>query len=97
MPFGSPPIVNSFLIAISRRVCDELSGFLMTNDDQDKMLRRYAAGEITWSSSRDHGFDNYLVVLAGLGKLGLRPPVAAMDGPNVAACAPRYTSGRAVS
>jgi len=60
----------------------------MTNDDQDKMLRRYAGGEITWSSLRDRGFDNYLVVLAGLGKLGLRPPVARMDGPNVAACAP---------
>jgi hypothetical protein len=57
----------------------------MTNDDQDKMLRRYAAGEITWSFLRDRGFDNYLDVLAGLGRLGLRPPVAPMEGPNVAA------------
>jgi len=56
----------------------------MANDEQNKMLRRYAAGEITWSSLRDRGFDNYLDVLAGLGKLGLRPPVAPMDGPNVA-------------
>jgi len=56
----------------------------MANDDQDNMLRRYAAGEITWSSLRERGFDNYLDVLAGLGKLGLRPPVAPMDGPNVA-------------
>jgi len=47
------------------------------------MLRRYAAGEITWSSLRERGFDNYLDVLAGLGRLGLRPPVAPMDGPNV--------------
>jgi hypothetical protein len=45
----------------------------MTNDDQDKMLRRYAAGEITWSSLRDRGFDNYLVVLAGLCKLRWSP------------------------
>jgi hypothetical protein len=57
----------------------------MTNDDRDEMLRRYAAGEITWSSLRERGFDNYLDVLAGLGRLGLRPPVAPMDGPNVAA------------
>ena len=56
----------------------------MTNDDRDDMLRRYAAGEITWSSLRARGFDNYLDVLAGLGRLGLRPPVAPMDGPNVA-------------
>jgi len=56
----------------------------MTNDDQDELLRRYAAGEITWSFLRDRGFDNYLDVLAGLGRLGLRPPVAPMDGPNVA-------------
>ena len=57
----------------------------MTDDDRDQMLRRYAAGEITWSSLRERGFDNYLDVLAGLGRLGLRPPVAPMDGPNVAA------------
>ena len=56
----------------------------MTNDDRDDMLRRYAAGEITWSSLRMRGFDNYLDVLAGLGRLGLRPPVAPMDGPNAA-------------
>ena len=29
--------------------------------------------------------DNYLDVLTELGKLGLRPPVAPMDGPNVEA------------
>jgi hypothetical protein len=60
-------------------------GIFMTKDDPDKMLRRYAAGEITWSSLRERGFDNYLDVLAGLGRLGLRPPVAPMNGPNVAA------------
>jgi hypothetical protein len=57
----------------------------MTDDDQDKLLRRYAAGEITWWSLRERGFDNYLDVLAGLGNLGLRPPMAPMTGPNVAA------------
>jgi len=57
----------------------------MNSDDQDKLLRHYAAGEITWSTLRERGFDNYLDVLAGLGRLGLRPPVAPMTGPNVAA------------
>jgi hypothetical protein len=42
-------------------------------------------GDITWTTLRDRGFENYVEVLAGLGELGLRPPVAAMEGPNVAA------------
>ncbi len=46
------------------------------------MIRQYAAGEITWSLLRERGFDNYLDVLGGLGSLGLRPPIAPMDGPN---------------
>lgn len=55
----------------------------MTEADKEKLIRAYAAGEITWSALRTRGFDNYLDVLAGLGKLGLHPPVAPMDGPNV--------------
>ena len=55
-------------------------------DAQDHaLIRQYAAGEITWSLLRQKGFDNYRDVLAGLGELGLRPPIAPMDGPNVAA------------
>jgi hypothetical protein len=57
----------------------------MTESDQEKLIRQYAAGEITWHTLRERGFDNYVDVLAGLGRLGLRPPVAPMDGPNVEA------------
>jgi hypothetical protein len=57
----------------------------MTETDKEKIIREYAAGEVTWSALRQRGFDNYLGVLTELGKLGLRPPVAPMDGPNVEA------------
>jgi hypothetical protein len=57
----------------------------MTQDEQDVLLHQYAAGQITWTSLRDCGLDNYRDVLAGLGRLHLRPPVAPMEGPNVAA------------
>jgi hypothetical protein len=53
--------------------------------DREGLLRAYAAGKISWSVLRQKGFPNYLDVLGGLGDLGLRPPVAPMDGPNVAA------------
>jgi hypothetical protein len=46
------------------------------------MLRDYAAGNISWYMLREQGFDNYMQVLAGLGELGLRPPIAPMEGPN---------------
>lgn len=54
----------------------------MTEAEHDQLLRQYAAGDITWSLLRERGFDNYLDVLRGLGRLGLRPPIAPMDGPN---------------
>ncbi len=57
----------------------------MTESDKEKLIRQYAAGEVAWSSLHTRGFDNYLDVLSELGKLGLRPPVAPMDGPNVEA------------
>ena len=53
--------------------------------DKDKLIRAYAAGEVTWSSLRKRGFDSYLDVLAALGERDLRPPVAPMTGPNVEA------------
>jgi hypothetical protein len=53
--------------------------------EQEALVRKYAAGEITWHDLQERGFDNYVEVLAGLGRLGLRPPVAPMTGPNVAA------------
>ncbi len=57
----------------------------MNSEDRDILLRRYAAGETTWHSLRELGFADYIEVLAGLSELGLRPPIAPMDGPNVAA------------
>lgn len=57
----------------------------MTEADREKLIRRYAAGEIAWSTLRERGLQNYADVLAGLGRLGLRPPVAPMDGPNLEA------------
>jgi len=52
---------------------------------KEALLRQYAAGEITWHELRGLGFENYVEVLGGLGELGLRPPIAPMDGPNRAA------------
>ena len=57
----------------------------MASKEWETLIRQYAAGEITWSALRERGFENYVQVLGGLGELGLRPPVAAMEGPNVAA------------
>ena len=50
--------------------------------DLDMALRAYAAGDATWSNLQARGLVNYVDVLAGLGRLGLRPPIAALDGPN---------------
>jgi hypothetical protein len=57
----------------------------VTQNERDKLIRQYAAGEITWSALRERGFENYLQVLGALGERGLRLPMAPMDGPNVAA------------
>jgi hypothetical protein len=61
-------------------------------DDRTQWLRDYAAGLVTWRTLQERGFDNYVQVLAGLGELGLRPPIAPMEGPNVEA----RTRGRAL-
>jgi hypothetical protein len=57
----------------------------MTESDKQKLIREYATGEITWHALRERGFEDYVQVLGALGELGLRPPVAAMEGPNVEA------------
>jgi hypothetical protein len=57
----------------------------MTETDRERLIRQYAAREITWRELRERGFESFVEVLGGLGALGLRPPVAPMDGPNVAA------------
>src|SRR6266481_1254932 len=46
---------------------------------REKLLRDYAAGKVSWSALRRHGFDDYVAVLGGLGALGLRPPVAPLE------------------
>lgn len=57
----------------------------MTENERERLARQYAAGEITWRGLRERGFEDYVAVLGALGELGLRPPVAHMSGPNVAA------------
>lgn len=57
----------------------------MTDTDREMLIRQYAAGEITWHALRERGFEDYIEVLRALGALGLRPPIAAMTGPNVTA------------
>jgi hypothetical protein len=57
----------------------------MTQSEREALVRKYAAGEIAWRELREHGFEDYVEVLGALGALGLRQPVAPMDGPNVAA------------
>jgi hypothetical protein len=57
----------------------------MTDHETDILIRRYAAGEVTWHTLRARGFPSYLDVLAELGQRGLRPPVAPLDGPNAEA------------
>jgi hypothetical protein len=53
--------------------------------ERDQLLRDYAAGKISWSMLRERGFEDYVAVLGGLGELGLRPPIAPLEGPSRAA------------
>ena len=57
----------------------------MQPEERVFLLRQYAAAEITWRELQERGFADYVQVLGGLGELGLRPPMARMIGPNVAA------------
>jgi len=57
----------------------------MIENERETLIRQYAEGKITWHALRERGFNDYVEVLAALGELGLRPPVAAMEGPNVEA------------
>ena len=52
---------------------------------REALIRQYAAGEITWTALREQGFENFVQVLGALGEFGLRPPIAPMAGPNLAA------------
>jgi hypothetical protein len=67
----------------------------MTETDRERLIRQYAAREITWSELRERGFENYVEVLGALGALGLRPPVAPMSPPaNAAALRSAKPCGR---
>lgn len=57
----------------------------MDEIEKEDLIRKYAAGEITWRSLQEHGFADFIEVLGALGELGLRQPIAPMEGPNVAA------------
>jgi hypothetical protein len=54
----------------------------MTDSEKEALIRQYAAGDVTWHTLRERGFEDYIQVLGALGELGLRPPVAPMEGPN---------------
>jgi hypothetical protein len=55
----------------------------MLEEEEETLIRQYAAGQISWHELQEPGFADSVQVLAGLGELDLRPPVAAMEGPNV--------------
>jgi hypothetical protein len=57
----------------------------MMSKEREAAIRQYAAAGITWHALRELGFEDYVEVLGGLAELGLRPPIAAMEGPNVEA------------
>ena len=57
----------------------------MLTNEKETLIRQYAAGEISWRALRERGFEDYVEVLGALGELGLRPPIAPMEGPNVEA------------
>ena len=55
------------------------------NHLRESLLRSYAGGKVSWADLRAQGFDDYVAVLGGLGELGLRPPIAPLEGPNLVA------------
>jgi hypothetical protein len=57
----------------------------MTQDERDRLIRQYEACKITWYELRERGFEDYIQVLRALGDLGLRPSIARIVGPKVAA------------
>ena len=55
----------------------------MLDLEEQELIRRYAAGGVTRRELRERGFEDYVQVLGALGELGLRPPIAPTEGPNV--------------
>ena len=54
----------------------------MQVSERDALIRQYAAGDVTWHTLQERGFEDYVQVLGALGELGIRPPIAPMEGPN---------------
>jgi hypothetical protein len=52
------------------------------DQNREHLLREYAAGRTSWSILQQQGFGDYVTVLSGLGELGLRPPMAPLEGPS---------------
>ena len=50
-----------------------------------KFIRQYAANEITWRALRERGFEDDAQASGILGEVGLRAPIAPMEGPNIEA------------
>lgn len=57
----------------------------MTPAERQALVRQYAEGALSWHALRERGVEDYVEVLADLADLGMRPPVAPLDGPNRAA------------
>ena len=60
----------------------EATGARPDTEEREQLLRAYAAGKISWRELRRRGFADYVEVLAGLGEISLRPPIAPMEGPS---------------
>ena len=57
----------------------------MTDTDKEKLIRQYAAGEITWHACASAALTITCKCSARLASSACGPPVAAMEGPNVEA------------
>lgn len=57
----------------------------MTPAERQALVRQYAEGSLSWHALRERGVEDYVAVLADLADLGMRPPVAPLEGPNRAA------------
>ena len=52
----------------------------MPESERQKMIRQYAAGDITWRVLRESGFENYVEVLARAGRAWPSPPYRCRRG-----------------
>ena len=55
-------------------------GERLGTQEREQLSRAYASGRISRGELRQRGFADYVEVLASLGEIGLRPPMAPMEG-----------------